>query len=113
VVVFGAYAAHIIEDQLGHMGSNLWFPFSRTRAPGLRRMHSGDALPNFFCVWLCCLLIFWNVYAAIPEPLYQFNFLRLILTAMVIPFAVFGGLRWLLRRSGNCSAESVCTQWDV
>jgi membrane-bound metal-dependent hydrolase YbcI (DUF457 family) len=99
VIVFGAYAVHIIEDQLGHMGSNLFFPFTKRRTPGLKIMHAGDAFPNFGTVWLCCLLIFWNVYAAIPDPLYHFTFLRLILTAMIIPFAIFGAVRRLLIRN--------------
>ncbi|MGE4488727.1 MAG: metal-dependent hydrolase [Kiritimatiellales bacterium] len=68
VVILGAYMIHVIEDQMGHMGSNILFPITKKRAPGLKMMHSGDAFPNFAGVWLCCLLIFWNVYAAIPEP---------------------------------------------
>jgi membrane-bound metal-dependent hydrolase YbcI (DUF457 family) len=111
VVVFGAYAVHIIEDQLGHMGSNLLFPFTGKRAPGLKLMHSGDALPNFTCVWLCCLLIFWNVYAAIPDPVYHLNFVRFMMTAMVIPFAVFGALRWWLVRGAE--PEDLVVTWDL
>ncbi|MBC8207363.1 MAG: metal-dependent hydrolase [Kiritimatiellales bacterium] len=98
VVVFGAYVIHVIEDQLGHMGSNLFFPITKKRAPGLKLMRSGDAFPNFAGVWLCCLLIFWNLYAGIENPLYHFTFIRLIMTAMMIPFAIFGAGRWLLLR---------------
>ena len=98
VVVFGAYVIHVIEDQMGHMGSNLFFPFTKKRAPGLKMMHSGDAFPNFAGVWLCCLFIFWNVYAGIENPLYHFTFIRFMMTAMVIPFAIFGAVRWLLMR---------------
>ena len=113
IVIFGAYVIHIIEDQMGHMGSNLLFPFTRKRAPGLKIMRSGDAFPNFGCVWFCCLLIFWNLYAAIPEPRYHFSFIHLIMTAMIIPFAVFGAVRWLLVRTDRGCPEMVATEWNI
>ena len=113
VVIFGAYVVHIIEDQMGHMGSNLLFPFTKKRAPGLKIMRSGDAFPNFGCVWLCCLLIFSNLYAAIPELLYRFSFIRLILYAMVIPFAIFGVVRWFLVRADKGQPETLSTEWNV
>jgi membrane-bound metal-dependent hydrolase YbcI (DUF457 family) len=113
VVVFCAYALHIIEDQTGHMGSNLFFPFTGKRTPGLKWMYSGDAFPNFGCVWLCCLLIFWNVYAAIPDPLYHFSFIRLMLYALVIPFVVFGAVRWLIVRADKGHPETLSTEWNV
>ena len=108
-VVFIAYAIHIIEDQLGFMGSNLFFPFSKKRAPGLKLMRSGDALPNFTTVWFCCLLIFWNLYAAIPDPVFHFSFPKLMLYAMAVPFAVFGMIRWRFIREDHC----VDTEWRI
>jgi hypothetical protein len=113
VVVFGAYAVHIVEDQLGHMGANLFFPFTKNRSSGLKLMHSGDAFPNFGCVWLCCLFIFWNLYAAIPQPLYHFGFFRLMLCAVIIPFAVFGVVRWFLIRADKGHPEILVTEWDM
>lgn len=113
VVVFGAYAVHIIEDQLGHMGSNLFFPFTKRRTSGLKIMHAGDVLPNFGTVWFCCLLIFWNMYAAIPDPLYHITFFRLILTGMIIPFAIFGAVHWMLIRADKDRPEYVVTEWSV
>jgi len=112
VVIFGAYVVHIIEDQLGHMGTNLLFPFTKKRTPGLKMMRFGDAFPNFGCVWLCGLLIFWNLYAAIPDPLYHFSFIRLIMIAMIIPFALFGALRWFLVRADK-GHQTLSTSWDV
>ena len=113
VVVFGAYVIHVIEDQMGYMGSNLFFPFTKKRAPGLKIMHSGDALPNFSCVWFCCLLIFWNLYVAIPNPLYHFSFLRFMMGALVIPFAIFGVVRWLLIRADGGKPETLATEWNI
>ena len=45
------FASHILIDQLGHLGCNLLFPFSRRRTRGLQMLHSGDAIPNFLTVW--------------------------------------------------------------
>lgn len=113
VVVLAAYAIHILEDQLGYMGSNLFFPFSRNRTPGLKLMHSGDALSNFTCVWLCCLTLFWNLYTAIAEPLYQVGFIRFLLYALIIPFGLFGLVRWLLLRADKGAPEETFTEWQV
>ena len=113
VVVFGAYAIHILQDQLGHMGANLFSPFTKNRSTGLKLMHSGDALPNFTTVWLSCLLIFWNLYAAIPEPLYHFSFFRLMLYALIIPFAVFGVIRWFLSRADKDLPEPSGIEWSI
>lgn len=95
VVVAGAYLLHILEDQLGRMGSNLFFPFSRRRTRGLGWMRSGDALPNLGTVWFCCLLIFWNAYRALPDPAWHFGFARLLLYGGILPLAAYGLLRWL------------------
>ena len=67
-VVVAAYTAHVALDQLGHMGSSLFWPLTLHRTPGLKLQHSGEALPNLAAVWLSCLLIFWNLahYAAHP-----------------------------------------------
>lgn len=113
VVVFCAYAAHIIEDQTGYMGTNLFFPFTKKRTAGLKMMHSGDAFPNFTCVWLCCLFTFWNIYAAIPDPLYHFGFIRFMVYALIIPFVVFGAVRRLLVCAGKGQSESPVTEWNI
>ncbi|MFZ5917008.1 MAG: metal-dependent hydrolase [Chloroflexota bacterium] len=54
-------AVHVLQDQLGHMGSNLWWPFSRRRTSGLRLIHSGDPLPNFATVWLALTVCLFNL----------------------------------------------------
>ena len=99
VVIVLGYSVHVLEDQLGHMGSNLFFPVTRKeRSPGLQVMHSGDAMPNFTTVWLSCLFIFWNLYRFSAEKLYHFGFFHFILVSAVIPLGVYGVLHWLLTR---------------
>jgi len=71
-VIAAAFAAHVAVDQLGFMGSNLWFPFTARRSRGLMLSHSGEAFPNAAAVWLSCLLVFWNLSRGaapgIPRP---------------------------------------------
>ena len=61
VVAALGYAVHVIEDQLGAMGSNLVWPLTRVRAPGLNLIRSGDAIPNFLTVWTACALTLFNL----------------------------------------------------
>lgn len=98
VTIAACYGVHVVEDQLGHMGSNIFYPITKLRTPGLQWMHSGDGLPNFLTVWICCLLIFWNLYQGQPAMTYHFGFFHLMTVGLVIPGAVFWALRWLLNR---------------
>jgi membrane-bound metal-dependent hydrolase YbcI (DUF457 family) len=61
LVAAAGMAAHIVEDQLGYLGSNLFWPFTTTRSSGARLIHSGDAIPNFLAVWTALQLIFFNL----------------------------------------------------
>jgi membrane-bound metal-dependent hydrolase YbcI (DUF457 family) len=107
VVIMAGFSAHVLEDQLGLMGSNLFFPVTRKRFSGLHMMRSGDAVPNFAAVWLCCLLIFWNLYRYMPNLLYHFSFLRLLLYGGVIPMALFGLAHYLLTRGEREEQKTV------
>jgi membrane-bound metal-dependent hydrolase YbcI (DUF457 family) len=55
------YAVHVLEDQLGAMGSNLLWPFTRRRTPGLGLLRSGDAWPNVLTVLIAVALILINL----------------------------------------------------
>jgi membrane-bound metal-dependent hydrolase YbcI (DUF457 family) len=69
LVVAAGMAAHIVEDQLGYLGSNLFWPLTKERSSGLKLIHSGDAIPNFLAVWIALQLIFFNLdrFSAIPQ----------------------------------------------
>ncbi len=84
------YALHILEDQLGWMGSNLFWPFTRRRIPGLRWMRSVDPWPNFAVVWLSLVLILWNLDRFSASPLLPAWF---PLLALPVPWFL-----WLARR---------------
>jgi len=113
-VGFLAYAAHIAVDQAGFMGSNLFYPFTRRRTPGLRVTRSGAAFPNFALVWGCCLLIFWNL-SRHPEPGAAVNPLALFAYGLALPALAHrwwrrgtaAGLRAAWRRmAGGIAARS-------
>lgn len=88
IVVFLAYAAHILLDQLGFMGSNLFFPFQSRRSEGLKRIHSDRMPPNFLAVWISCLAVFWNLYRAMPEKIPYLNPMKLFFYGLIIPLGL-------------------------
>jgi membrane-bound metal-dependent hydrolase YbcI (DUF457 family) len=83
---------HILEDQLGHMGSNLLYPFTRWRTRGLGLFHSGDVLPNLFAAWLSVVLLLLNLdrFSAAPvlDPV------RYLILTLIFPWAAILGLAW-------------------
>ena len=96
-VVAAAYTAHVAFDQLGYMGSSLFWPLTRHRTPGLKLQHSGEALPNLAAVWLSCLLIFWNLAHHAARATVEINTSALILWGAVIPFAAIHVTRKFLK----------------
>lgn len=64
----GAVMAHVLEDQLGYLGSNLLWPLTKVRSTGMKLIHAGDAIPNFFTVGTCCMLIIFNLDRFSPQP---------------------------------------------
>jgi membrane-bound metal-dependent hydrolase YbcI (DUF457 family) len=81
------WAAHIVADQLGFLGSALFYPLSRNRIPGLQLTRSGDAGGNLAAVWLSGLAIFWNLarFASPPVPV---NGARLLVCVGLIPLGL-------------------------
>lgn len=72
-VVSIAFATHVLEDQLGHLGSNLGWPFTQRRSAGFKWMHAGDPLPNFVTVLVAGGLILYNLNRAASSSLYDGN----------------------------------------
>jgi len=95
---FLAFAAHVAADQLGFMGSNLLYPFTRHRTPGLQMCSSDNAFVNFALTWTACLVTFWNL-SRCPVPTLPVTGLQLLLYAGALPLAgVWLVGRWLARR---------------
>lgn len=64
-----AVLAHVLEDQLGYLGSNLFWPLTRVRTNGARLIHAGDAIPNFFTVGTSIYFIIFNLDRFSPQPI--------------------------------------------
>jgi hypothetical protein len=67
------------------MGSNLFWPFSRKRTQGLKMQHSGESFPNFYVIWLACLLIFINLARGIPPESLAVRPATIALWGIILP----------------------------
>lgn len=85
LAIFGGFSIHILEDQLGYMGSNLYWPITRERAQGLKWMHSGDAWPNFITVWLTLLAIVYNLNRFSNERVFNSSLVEYMAWAFFLP----------------------------
>ena len=99
------FAGHILEDQLGFMGSNLFYPFTKERFIGLRLLRSGDAIPNFLTVWIAGATILFNLDRFSASP--RLDPGVYLLLAVALPAVVLGGLYRLQRRSGEEAREAL------
>ncbi|MDD5092175.1 MAG: metal-dependent hydrolase [Candidatus Wallbacteria bacterium] len=93
MVIFGGFSIHILEDQLGFMGSNLYWPITRNRHQGLKWMRSGDAWPNFITVWLALIAIIFNINRFSNERVFHSSFVEYLGYAFFLPltFIIFVG----------------------
>jgi hypothetical protein len=108
MITLGA-VIHILEDQLGYMGSSLLYPFARAmpRSRGLGLFHSGDALPNLLTVWLSAVLLLINLGRFSSAPL--FDPWRLLVLGLALPWVMIGALYgWSRRR--RCERQRVDSQ---
>jgi membrane-bound metal-dependent hydrolase YbcI (DUF457 family) len=105
------FAGHILEDQLGFMGSNLLYPLTKGRVIGARLLRSGDAIPNFLTVWVAVMLILFNLDRFAAQPMLDpWWFLGL---AVVFPAVVLGGIYQWQRLRGRRQAREALQQRDI
>jgi hypothetical protein len=97
VVAALGFAVHVLEDQLGHLGSNLFWPFTRNRGNGLKLMHAVDAIPNMVTVWLSLAILLVNLDRA--NLVQQIDVVAFALLGMVLPSVL------LLTRYAHRSAK--------
>jgi membrane-bound metal-dependent hydrolase YbcI (DUF457 family) len=109
------FVGHILEDQLGFMGSNLLYPLTKDRTIGAQLLRSGDAIPNFLTVWVAVALILFNLDRFSTQPMLDPRwFLGL---AVGLPILVLGGLyqreRWWGKRREKREAREALQQRDI
>jgi len=110
-VVGLGFAGHILEDQLGWMGSNLFYPLTRQRMAGLRLLRSGDAIPNFLTVWTATALMLFNLDRFSAAP--RLDAGVFLLLAVGLPVVLLGGLYWLQRAGSAAEAREALQQGDI
>ena len=103
--------AHILEDQMGYMGSNLFYPIKQRRSSGLQLLRSGDAIPNLLTVWTSVALILFNLDRFSDHPwLSPWWFLGL---AVVLPALLLGAIYQGHRRRRKVSSREALRQGDI
>jgi hypothetical protein len=81
------------------MGSNLFFPFTRERFPGLRLFHSGHPVANFTTFWLAVSIIAFNLNRYTPgSRVWDVGGLEFFLWVFVLPMAVVHMARIIFKR---------------
>ncbi len=78
---------HILQDQLGFLGSNLLFPLTWHRTRGLGLLHSADGVPNFLTVWSALVLILVNLDRFSDQP--RLNPWWPLVLGVVVPWIAF------------------------
>lgn len=70
---FVGYASHVVSDHLGYMGSNLFWPFTKERTPGLKLAESIDPYLNFGTFWTMMAILIWQMNYSINPPPIDFS----------------------------------------
>ena len=98
-VAAGAWALHVLADQTGFMGSNLWFPFTRRRTPGYQLAEADNPWVNATVVASAIVLVFWNLARLASPPVAGLSLVTLGLGAVVLPVGIAAFVARRLRRS--------------
>ncbi len=93
------YWMHVIEDQMGFMGNNLFPPLTKNRIPGLMIGPNIYTGMNFATSWLMIALITWNINRfttprPIPIPDIPLLLLLAIPTIIIYAYGVWDGIRF-------------------
>ncbi|MEM1689593.1 MAG: metal-dependent hydrolase [Candidatus Hadarchaeales archaeon] len=115
LVAFLGWLGHIIFDSYGHMGGNLFWPFTKKRLGGLQLVSASDPFWNSLIVYSCMAIILWNLnkYNALVSSSYAVPaILRLglpiyLLLIICVPWSIIGIVYLWLR--GRAAAGEVAT----
>lgn len=100
LATFSPWLVHVLLDQFGHMGNNLFWPFTRHRKSGGGLVSASDPYWNFFVDYSCIALVFFNMNRAAADWLTPTNMgfsadvsiWYYSLLVIVIPMAILGSL---------------------
>ncbi len=96
LAIFVPWTLHLILDQFGSMGNNLFWPLTKQRTSGLYIVNAGHPFWNSFVVYSCVALILWNMNrfntpmsvafgTGVPTWLYLFF-------AILVPWLILGAI---------------------
>jgi membrane-bound metal-dependent hydrolase YbcI (DUF457 family) len=108
MIVFIAQGMHVLVDQAGFLGSNLWHPFTRRRKAGWKLIRSDSVAGNMAVSWSACLVVFWNLYKHSECTAWDLNPVRLFLWLLGLPaLAGMMLMRWIrgFEQSGTGADE--------
>ncbi len=98
VVAGGALALHVLADQAGFLGSNLFYPFTRDRTPGRQIAEADHPWVNVVMIWLACLVVLGNLSRQAEPPGLGLSFPALLLLGGALPLGTAALVsRWLTR----------------
>jgi len=83
IIVFSSYCSHILLDQLGHMGSAIFWPFNKNKTSGYSLCHSISRFANVFTVAVSTLVVFANLFY-FQYPSQALNAFRIVLIPTII-----------------------------
>lgn len=99
LAIFVPWTLHLILDQLGSMGNNLFWPLTKQRTGGLYIVNAGHPFWNSFVVYSCMALILWNMnrFNLLANPMYvafgaDFPTWLYLFLAILIPWLILGAI---------------------
>jgi len=94
LAIFIPFSLHVLIDSYGHMGGNLFWPFTKQRTPGLGMLKAADPFWNFFAVYTAVMLMLWNVNEYNLNPLHKVPGMPTLpvyfLGVVLLPWVVIG-----------------------
>jgi len=87
-IIIGGVWGHVLVDQLGWLGSNLFWPITGKRKTGMGLTRSMDSLANFITTYILTLLIVWNLNRFAPSPVLPWGDFEFFILFMVLPIAI-------------------------
>ena len=60
IIIIVAFWSHVLADQMGNLGSNLLYPFTKKRSRGLKLTSAADPFSNISFVWGAIAIIIFN-----------------------------------------------------
>ena len=105
-VITGGVWGHVIVDQLGWLGSNLWWPITGERKQGMGLTRSMDPMANFLTMFILTMLILWNLNSYAPEPVFSWTALEFFLYYFTFPITLLVTLSIVFRKKSDEGPKS-------